>query len=303
MSGFREKFISSTSSSASGPRRSPAKFVVAKAEEIFTPPSQRSQFDLIVDDEVSSRRRSPESRSQVEGSPMKFRALGKKTEFEFATPESASELVLDEPGVEDDGSLRTRVAIPAALACKLRFFFFFLFFFFFFSFFCLVRSYQVDGVRFLYQRWKEDLGSILGDDMGLGKTIQVVSLLVALCANRVGKFLIITPLTCSDQWTHELTRWGGLRSSLFHGGTTAKRAAMADVQSGRVDILVTSYEVGIRERFKKAVVLIVAFWPDVFARGRCFGALSGWFQTVPLSISFFKSIGSGLALCLMSSTS
>jgi SNF2 family DNA or RNA helicase len=44
---------------------------------------------------------------------------------------------------------------------------------------CL-RTYQREGVQFLFQRYVLGRGVILGDDMGLGKTIQVISFLSAL---------------------------------------------------------------------------------------------------------------------------
>jgi SNF2 family DNA or RNA helicase len=43
-----------------------------------------------------------------------------------------------------------------------------------------LRSYQCEGVQFLFQRYVLGRGTILGDDMGLGKTIQVISFLSAL---------------------------------------------------------------------------------------------------------------------------
>jgi SNF2 family DNA or RNA helicase len=43
-----------------------------------------------------------------------------------------------------------------------------------------LRSYQREGVQFLFQRYILGRGVILGDDMGLGKTIQVISFLSAL---------------------------------------------------------------------------------------------------------------------------
>lgn len=43
-----------------------------------------------------------------------------------------------------------------------------------------LRSYQCEGVQFLFQRYVLGRGAILGDDMGLGKTIQVISFLSAL---------------------------------------------------------------------------------------------------------------------------
>ena len=44
----------------------------------------------------------------------------------------------------------------------------------------LLREYQRDGVRFLYDKWAAGQGAVLGDDMGLGKTIQVISFLSAI---------------------------------------------------------------------------------------------------------------------------
>ena len=34
-------------------------------------------------------------------------------------------------------------------------------------------EYQREGVRFLYDHYRQGHGAILGDDMGLGKTVQV----------------------------------------------------------------------------------------------------------------------------------
>jgi SNF2 family DNA or RNA helicase len=130
-----------------------------------------------------------------------------------------------------DVFLDERVFIPGSLASKLR-------------------DYQLDGVRFMYNRWKHGLGCILGDDMGLGKTVQVVSLLVALLEQKDERrtFLIIAPLTCLDQWSGELKKWGDIRTSTFHGSPLSKKAALADIVSGRVDILLTSYETFEHER-------------------------------------------------------
>ncbi len=36
-----------------------------------------------------------------------------------------------------------------------------------------LRSYQLDGVKWLVERYKMNQGCILGDEMGLGKTLQV----------------------------------------------------------------------------------------------------------------------------------
>ncbi|KAG8821745.1 hypothetical protein FRC19_007320 [Serendipita sp. 401] len=43
-----------------------------------------------------------------------------------------------------------------------------------------LRPYQKEGVRFLFERYCNGRGAILGDDMGLGKTVQVISFLSAI---------------------------------------------------------------------------------------------------------------------------
>ena len=48
-----------------------------------------------------------------------------------------------------DADAKPPVVIPAAIASKLR-------------------EYQIDGVKFLYKRFKAGTGAILGDDMGMG---------------------------------------------------------------------------------------------------------------------------------------
>ena len=40
-----------------------------------------------------------------------------------------------------------------------------------------LRDYQLEGVRWMCQKYVERSGCILGDDMGMGKTVQVVCFL------------------------------------------------------------------------------------------------------------------------------
>ena len=44
----------------------------------------------------------------------------------------------------------------------------------------LLREYQREGVRFMWERLGRGAGGILCDDMGLGKTVQVIALLSAV---------------------------------------------------------------------------------------------------------------------------
>jgi SNF2 family DNA or RNA helicase len=45
-----------------------------------------------------------------------------------------------------------------------------------------LRPYQVEGVEFMFRRWKDGQGGILGDDMGLGSMF--ISLLHLTCKKR-----------------------------------------------------------------------------------------------------------------------
>ncbi|XP_052124921.1 DNA excision repair protein ERCC-6-like 2 isoform X2 [Frankliniella occidentalis] len=96
-----------------------------------------------------------------------------------------------------------------------------------------LRDYQRDGVRFLYQKFKDGEGGILADDMGLGKTIQAIAFIAAVllmkgtkedklrhCSDYVrldsapgvevpslNPVLIICPASLIENWHEELTTW------------------------------------------------------------------------------------------------
>lgn len=77
--------------------------------------------------------------------------------------------------------------------------------------------------------WHQKRSSLLADEMGLGKTIQVrrflycdypflmqiqtISLLQYLrdTQNIPGPFLIIAPLSTTENWLREITDWTGMR--------------------------------------------------------------------------------------------
>ncbi|KAJ9477760.1 DNA repair and recombination protein RAD26 [Pseudozyma hubeiensis] len=131
-----------------------------------------------------------------------------------------------------------------------------------------LRSYQRDGVRFLYRSYSEGRGALLGDDMGLGKTIQVIALLSAIMgktgyehdadrrieAIRSGRqsrtyhradavwptCLIICPSSVIDNWRHELDTWGYFEHAAYSG--TRAKDTLESFRRGRLDILVTSHE-------------------------------------------------------------
>jgi len=121
-----------------------------------------------------------------------------------------------------------------------------------------LRDYQVEGVKFLHQRFVYQKGCILGDDMGLGKTVQVAAFLTAAFgktgderdAKRMRKMrragdswyprvLIVCPGTLIQNWKNELNRWGWWHVDVFHG--SGKEDVLQAAKSGRIEIMITTY--------------------------------------------------------------
>ncbi|KAF2006301.1 hypothetical protein P154DRAFT_559389 [Amniculicola lignicola CBS 123094] len=125
-----------------------------------------------------------------------------------------------------------------------------------------LRDYQVEGVRFLHERFVQQTGAILGDDMGLGKTIQVIAFLTAAFgknatsqdAQRMRKvrraddnrwyprILIVCPGTLMRNWEDELEKWGYWQVYKFHGAPRDRTSALEAARTGMVEILITTYQ-------------------------------------------------------------
>ncbi|KAH3696910.1 hypothetical protein DPMN_084393, partial [Dreissena polymorpha] len=130
-----------------------------------------------------------------------------------------------------------------------------------------LRDYQREGIRFLYDHFKQNRGAILGDDMGLGKTIQVIGFISALLGKKgdkcdvlrqkprfirelsdtvyqagpySGPFLIIGPGCVLYNWLEELDTWGHFSVRKFHGSD--KDDCLREVRRGKVEIVVTTFE-------------------------------------------------------------
>ncbi|PFX20700.1 Chromodomain-helicase-DNA-binding protein 1-like [Stylophora pistillata] len=72
-----------------------------------------------------------------------------------------------------------------------------------------LRSYQLEGVRWMKRSFENGQGCILADEMGLGKTIQTIALLIYLQGtnNCPGPFLIVCPLSVLQNWQSEFSRF------------------------------------------------------------------------------------------------
>ncbi|MCB0362041.1 MAG: DEAD/DEAH box helicase, partial [Bdellovibrionales bacterium] len=71
-----------------------------------------------------------------------------------------------------------------------------------------LKTFQLDGVCWLYQLYRLGLGGILGDDMGLGKTVQTIAFLELLrLRGELGRTLIAVPTSLVYNWLEEIKRF------------------------------------------------------------------------------------------------
>ncbi|XP_021827208.1 switch 2 isoform X1 [Prunus avium] len=121
---------------------------------------------------------------------------------------------------------------------------------------CRLLEHQREGVKFLYNLYKNNHGGILGDDMGLGKTIQTIAFLAAVFGNdgdcmdstllkknqtaERGPVLIVCPSSVIHNWESEFSKWANFSVAVYHG---ANRDLVYDkLEAHEVEILITSFD-------------------------------------------------------------
>ncbi|KAK9478913.1 P-loop containing nucleoside triphosphate hydrolase protein [Lipomyces japonicus] len=121
-----------------------------------------------------------------------------------------------------------------------------------------LRSYQIEGVSIMHNKFVYQQGMILGDDMGLGKTVQVVSFLT-VAFGKTGdsrdrfrmrvmrrhdrwypRILIVCPGSILKNWQRELDTWGWWVCDTFHGPN--KDEVLKAMSSGMIEIMLTTYQ-------------------------------------------------------------
>jgi hypothetical protein len=94
-----------------------------------------------------------------------------------------------------------------------------------------LRSYQLDGYRWMQRLASAGMGACLADDMGLGKTVQTLAMLLARGGE--GPALVVAPTSVCSNWAAEAERFApGLRVKRFGDGdreAALKSAAPFDV--------------------------------------------------------------------------
>ncbi|KAK3032361.1 hypothetical protein RJ639_037079, partial [Escallonia herrerae] len=122
-----------------------------------------------------------------------------------------------------------------------------------------LRDYQLEGLNFLVNSWRNDTNVILADEMGLGKTVQSVSMLGFLQnAQQIhGPFLVVVPLSTLSNWAKEFKKWLPDMNVIIYVGTRASREVCqqyefySDKNGGRgiiFDTLLTTYEVLLKDK-------------------------------------------------------
>ncbi|KAJ2497061.1 hypothetical protein GGH96_005379 [Coemansia sp. RSA 1972] len=129
----------------------------------------------------------------------------------------------------------------------------------------VLKPYQVDGAKWLVQKWTQGKSAVLADEMGMGKTIQTIAFLLTAYRSTIDQslstdghvnsgtfpFLVVVPTTLVANWAREFSVWGPELVVAELSG----RAASRDLQlehtlfrrsKGRRDlkchVVLTSYE-------------------------------------------------------------
>jgi len=106
-----------------------------------------------------------------------------------------------------------------------------------------LRSYQQRGVAWMSFLTQNGFGALLADDMGLGKTVQVIAWMLG----KKGTTLIVAPLTLLANWRHELARFAPSLRVYVHQGERHKLTRGFQSEAKRVDVVLTSYNLLVKD--------------------------------------------------------
>ncbi|GMI51219.1 hypothetical protein ScalyP_jg5897 [Parmales sp. scaly parma] len=123
---------------------------------------------------------------------------------------------------------------------------------------CVLKDYQLEGIRWLTSLYENGVSGILADEMGLGKTIQVIALIAHLQTKDVtGPFLVVAPLATLPNWVREFVKWLPSLPVVRYHGTAQERDRLmkkslpaTQRKEHNFPVIITSYEVAIRDAKK-----------------------------------------------------
>lgn len=116
---------------------------------------------------------------------------------------------------------------------------------------CTMKDYQLDGLEWLVTLYENGLNGILADEMGLGKTLECIALLAYLLEHGVkGPFLVVAPLSTVASWCREFNNFAPRIKVLKYVGKKEDRTKLILGKQLKAQVVVTSYELIIRD-FRK----------------------------------------------------
>lgn len=103
-----------------------------------------------------------------------------------------------------------------------------------------LRSYQVEGVKWLERLRSMYLNGILADDMGLGKTLQAIVTISQHLHKKSGASLVVCPTSLLYNWKEEFSKFNNnLRALVVDGIPSFRKKMIENVQN--YDVVITSY--------------------------------------------------------------
>ena len=91
----------------------------------------------------------------------------------------------------------------------------------------VMRSYQIEGYKWMSTLFENGINGILADEMGLGKTIQTIALFCHLVEMGIaGPFLIVAPLSTLQNWKKEFNRFAPQLPVVVYHGSKEERDAI-----------------------------------------------------------------------------
>ncbi|CAO3634620.1 unnamed protein product [Mucor hiemalis] len=120
-----------------------------------------------------------------------------------------------------------------------------------------LRDYQLHGVNWMYWLWCRNENGILADEMGLGKTVQTISFLNTLynARNLYGPYLVVVPLSTSDNWMQEFKQWAPQMNIICYLGNPLAREVIRKnefylngTKRFKFNVIITTYEIVLKDK-------------------------------------------------------
>lgn len=111
-----------------------------------------------------------------------------------------------------------------------------------------LRSYQVDGVKWLNVLYKYSLGGILADDMGLGKTIETIAFINSIKQDK--PILIVSPKSLVFNWVSEFNKFASdIPVYAIIGTVEERKKIIKKIKNDKFGVYFISYD-SLRNEFE-----------------------------------------------------